>query len=142
MAWLLDTNILSEGRKMRPEPRVTAFFEDHPLNQLFISVINIAEIRFGIELQQDPARRADLNDWLTRILRPAFEGRILSVTDEIFLKWRLMMEEGGKGGHTYSHPDLFLAATALHHGLTLVTRDRRDFDKTGVLVFNPWDQLR
>ena len=59
MAWLLDTNILAEGRKPRPEPRVTAFYETQPLNQLYISVVNIAEIRFGIELQQDPARRAE-----------------------------------------------------------------------------------
>jgi hypothetical protein len=76
MAWLLDTNILSEGRKPRPEPRVTAFFETQPLNQLDISVVNIAEIRFGIELQQDPAQRAELNDWVTLTRRPAFTGRI------------------------------------------------------------------
>ena len=64
MAWLLDTNILSEGRKLRPEPRVTAFYDKQPLNHLYISVVNIAEIRFGIELQEDAARRAELNDWL------------------------------------------------------------------------------
>jgi predicted nucleic acid-binding protein len=140
MAWLLDTNILSEGRKPRPEPRVTAFYDSQPLNQLYISVVNIAEIRFGIELQEDPARRAELSDWLTLTLRPAFAGRILPVTEDIFLKWRLLMEDGRKLGHTYSHPDLFLAATALHHGLTVVTRDRSDFDKARAPVFNPWEQ--
>ena len=114
MAWLLDTNILSEGRKPRPEPRVTAFYDSQPLNQLYISVVNIAEIRFGIELQEDPARRAELNDWLTPTLRPAFARRILPVTEDILLKWRLLMEDGRKTGHTYSHPDLVLAATALH----------------------------
>ncbi len=140
MAWLLDTNILSEGRKPKPEPRVTAFYARQPLNQLFISVVNIAEIRFGIELQEDPARRAELKDWLTRVLRPTFAGRILPVTEDILLKWRLLMEDGRKSGHTYSHPDLLLAATALHHGLTVVTRDRSDFDKARVEVFNPWEQ--
>ena len=59
MAWLLDTNILSEGRKPRPEPRVAAFYQTQPLNQLYISVVNIAEIRFGIELQEDPTRRVE-----------------------------------------------------------------------------------
>jgi predicted nucleic acid-binding protein len=113
MAWLLDTNILSEGRKPRPEPRVTSFYNRQPLNQLYISVINIAEIRFGIELQEDPVRRAELNDWLTLILRPAFAGRILPVTEDIILKWRLLMETGRKTGHTYSHPDLLLAANML-----------------------------
>jgi toxin FitB len=140
MAWLLDTNILSERRKPKPEPRVTAFYDVQPLNALYISVVSIAEIRFGIELQEDVTRRAELNDWLTRTLRPAFTGRILPVTEDILLKWRTLMEDGRKTGHTYSHPDLVIAATALHHGLTVVTRDRSDFDKARVPVFNPWEE--
>lgn len=126
-------------RKPKPHPRVTAFYNGQPLNELYISVVNIAEIRFGIELQEDPARRAQLNDWLSLKLRPAFAGRILPVAEEVLLKWRLLMEEGRKIGHTYSHPDLLLAATALHHGLTVVTRDRSDFDRAGAPVFNPWE---
>ena len=62
MAWLLDTNILSEGRKPRPDPRVTAFYDMEPLHELDISILSIAEIRFGIELQDDAARRAELDD--------------------------------------------------------------------------------
>ena len=62
------------------------------------------------------------------------------MTEEILLRWRLLMEDGRKIGHSYSHPDLLLAATALEHGLTVVTRDRSDFDKAGVPVFNPWEQ--
>ena len=84
-------------------------------------MVSIAEIRFGIELQEDPTRRAELNEWLTLTLRPAFAGRILPVTEDILLKWRTLMEDGRKIGHTYSHPDLMLAATALHHGFTVVT---------------------
>jgi predicted nucleic acid-binding protein len=139
MAWLLDTNILSERRKPRPEPKVTAFYAGQPLEALYISVVSIAEIRFGIELQQDVARRAELNEWLALTLRPAFAGRILAVTEDILLQWRTLMEEGRKIGHTYSHPDLLLAATAIQHGLTVVTRDRSDFDKARVPVFNPWE---
>jgi predicted nucleic acid-binding protein len=142
MPWLLDTNILAEGRKPRPEPRVLAFYDSQPLNQLYISVVNIAEIRFGIELQEDATRRAELNDWLTMTLRPAFAGRVLAVTEDILVKWRLLMEDGRKTGHTYSHPDLVIAATALHHGLTVVTRDRSDFDKARVPVFNPWEPVK
>ena len=119
---------------------MTAFYDRQPLNQLYISVVNIAEIRFGIELHEDPTRRAELNDWLTLTLRPAFAGWILPVTEGILLKWRLLMEDGRKIGHTYSHPDLLLAATALHHGLTVVTRDRSDFDKARTPVFNPWEE--
>jgi toxin FitB len=140
MARLLDTNILSERRKPKPEPRVTAFYDAQPLSQLHISVVNIAEIRFGIELQEDPTRRAELNEWLALKLRPAFAGRILPVTEDILYKWRLLMEDGRKSGHTYSHPDLLLAATAFQHGLTVVTHDRSDFDKARVPVLNPWEQ--
>jgi predicted nucleic acid-binding protein len=139
MAWLLDTNILSEGWKPRPDPRVTAFYAAQPLDQLYISVVNVAEIRFGIERQEHQSRRAALNDWLTVTLMPTFAGRILPMTEDILLKWRLLLEAGRQIGHTYSHPDLLLAATALHHGLTVVTRDRGDFDKAGVPVFNPWE---
>ena len=62
---MLDTNVLSEGRKPRPEMRVAAFFAAQPLSSLYISDVNIAEIRCGIELQRDPARRAQLEDWLS-----------------------------------------------------------------------------
>jgi predicted nucleic acid-binding protein len=139
MAWLLDTMILSEGRRPRPEPRVTAFYETQPLGQLYVSVVSFAEIRFGIELVQNPARRAELNDWLTLTLRPAFEGRVLPIAEDVMLKWRLLLEEGRKSGHTFSQPDLIIAATAMHHGLTVVTRDRSQYDKARVPVFNPWE---
>ena len=139
MAWLLDTNILSELRRPKPEPRVVDFVASCPLDQLYISVVTLAEIRFGIELVDEPNRRAELNDWLTHKVRPMFDQRILQVTEDIMLKWRLLVEEGRKTGHTFSQPDLIIAATAIHHGLTVVTRDRSDYDKARVPVVNPWD---
>jgi predicted nucleic acid-binding protein len=139
MAWLLDTNVLSEGRRLRPEPRVAAFIAAQPLNELYISVVTFAEIRFGIELLDDPVRRAELNGWLTQKLRPMFASRVLPITEDIMVKWRLLLEEGRKMGHTFSQPDLIIAATALHHGLTVVTRDRADFEKARVPVLNPWE---
>ena len=140
MAWLLDTMILSEGRRQWPEPRVAAFYGAQPLDELYVSVVTFAEIRFGIELVKDPTQRAELNDWLMRKLRPMFAGRVLPITEDIMLKWRLLLEEGRKRGHTFSQSDLIIAATALHSGLTVVTRDRSDYDKTGVPVLNPWEQ--
>ena len=139
MAWLLDTNILSELRRPRPDPNVVAFVSGIPLDQLYISIVTLAEIRFGIEIVADPIRRAELLEWLTRTVRPMFDERILPITEDILLKWLLLVEEGRKTGHTFSLPDLMIAATALHHGLTVVTRDRSDFDKAGVPVLNPWD---
>jgi toxin FitB len=138
MAFLLDTMILSEGRKPVPEPKVTAFYAMQPLDQLYVSVVSFAEIRFGIELHADATRRAELHDWLDLTLRPAFAGRALPITEDILLKWRLLLHEGRKTGHTFSQPDLIIAATAAHHGLTVVTRDRMHYDKARVPVFNPW----
>lgn len=140
MAWLLDTNILSEIRRLRPEPKVLAFITSHPLEQLYISTVTLAELRFGIELLSEGSRRRDeLNQWLTETVRPMFEQRILPVTEDIMFRWRVLVEEGRKLGHTYSQPDLIIAATALHHGLTIVTRDRGDFERARVPLVNPWD---
>ena len=139
MSWLLDTNILSELRRPRPEPKVGDFVTGCPLPQLYISVVTLAEIRFGIELIGEPGRRAALNDWLTHRVRPMFEGRMLPLSEEVMLKWRLLVEEGRKAGHTYSQPDLMIAATALHNGLTVVTRDRSEYDMAQVPVLDPWD---
>jgi hypothetical protein len=69
-----------------------------------------------------------------------FNDRVLPVTEDIMFRWRVLMEEGRKTGHTFSQPALIIAATALHHGLTVVTRDRSDFDKARVPVFNPWEE--
>ena len=68
-----------------------------------------------------------------------FEQRVLPITEEIMFKWRLLVEEGRKAGHTFSQPDLIIAATAMHHGFTVVTRDRSHYDKARVAVFDPWD---
>ena len=136
--WLLDTNILSELRKPKPEPKVVAFVGAQPLDCLFVSAVTFAEIRFGIELVADIHKRAALSDWLNLQLRPMFENRALPVSEDVMFKWRLMVEEGRKAGHTFSQPDLIIAATALHHGLTIVSRDTGGYDRTGVPLVNPW----
>jgi predicted nucleic acid-binding protein len=136
--WLLDTNVLSELRRPRPEPKVIAFVAAQPLDSLYISSVTLAEIRFGIELVTDAGRRAELNDWLTHKVRPMFEQRVLPVSEDVMFKWRLLVEDGRKAGHTFSQPDLILAATALEHGLTLVSRDTSDYEKAKVPVLNPW----
>lgn len=137
-SWLLDTNILSELRRPKPDRRVVAFVRSQPLDLLFVSAVTFAEIRFGIELVQEPRRRSELNEWLTYKLRPMFAERVLPVTEDILLRWRLLVEEGRRGGHTFSQPDLLIASTALHHGLTIVSRDTTEYVMAHVPVFNPW----
>lgn len=136
--WLLDTNILSELRRPRPEPKVVRFVSAQPLDSLYVSTVTLAEIRFGIERVADAGRRAALNDWLAHTVRPMFAQRVLQVTEEIMFKWRLLVEDGRKARHTFSQPDLIIAATALEHGLTLVTRDTGEYEKARVPILNPW----
>jgi toxin FitB len=137
--WLLDTNVLSELRRPRPEPKVVAFVAAQPLDLMFVSTVTLAEIRVGIELVSDANRRVELNEWLTHKVRPMFEQRILPVSEDVMFKWRLLVEDGRKSGHTFTQPDLIIAATGLHHGLTVVTRDTSDYAKTRVALLNPWD---
>lgn len=137
--WLVDTTILSEIRKRRPHRKVVAFVAEQPLDLLYVSTVTLAEIRFGIELVSDANRRAELNTWLTHKVRPLFAQRVLDLTEDVLFKWRLLVEEGRKSGHTLSQPDLFIAATALHHGMTVVSRDTREYERAGVAVFSPWD---
>jgi hypothetical protein len=101
--------------------------------------VTFAEIRFGIDLQPDTQRRAELNDWLTRKVRPMFHGRVLEITEDVMLRWRVLVEEGRKSGYTFSQPDLIIAATALHYGLSVVTRDRSNYERAHVPVVNPWE---
>jgi len=137
-AWLLDTNVISELRRPRPNERVRRFIARQRLEDLFVSAVTFAEIRFGIETLEDPNRRAELGDWLLHRVRPLFAQRVLEVSEDVMFRWRLLVEEGRKSGHTYSQPDLIIAATALHHGLTLVSRDVGDFERTRVRLVNPW----
>jgi len=100
--------------------------------------VTFAEIRFGIERVDDATRRAELGDWLVHKVRPMFDQRTLPVGEDVMFKWRLLVEDGRKTRHTYSQPDLIIAATALHHGLTIVTRDTRDYERARAPVLNPW----
>lgn len=136
--WLLDTNVLSELRRPRPDARVRKFIAGQRLEDLFVSTVTFAEIRFGIEIVSDPIHRAELTEWLTHRVRPLFDQRVLEVSEDVMFKWRLLVEEGRKAGHTFSQPDLIIAATALQHGLTVVTRDTADYARSRVPLFNPW----
>ena len=138
--WLLDTNVLSELRRPKPNQSVVRFVASKPLDLLFVSAVTFAEIRFGIESVPDFTRRSALSDWLAHKVRPMFEQRTLPISEDVMFKWRLLVEVGRKAGHTFSQPDLIIAATALHHGLTVVSRDTSDFRKAGAPVLNPWHE--
>lgn len=136
--WLLDTNVVSELRKSRPERRVKAWSDAQTPESLFLSTVTVAEIQYGIERQADPVFRAELDTWLDHGLRRWFDGRILPLDENVILEWRRMVARGREQGITFGQPDLFIAATARVHSLTLCTRNEHDFRNAGVRVFNPW----
>lgn len=136
--WLLDTNVVSELRRPRPNPKVAAFVASQPGTMLFTSEVTFGEIRYGIEQLDDAARRADINLWLDRTLRPLFAGRVLPVTEDVIVRWKTMVAAGQARRHTHSQPDLFVAAIAALEDLVVVSRDTAEFVIAGVPVFDPW----
>jgi predicted nucleic acid-binding protein len=140
--WLLDTNVVSELGRPKPDSNVVQFVSSQPFHLLFVSVVTFAEIRFGIEILKDAGRRSELTQWMVNQARPMFENRVLEITEDILLTWRLLIEKGRKSGHTFSQADLMIAATAAHHGLTVVSRDTTEFEHANVPVLNPWKSLQ
>jgi predicted nucleic acid-binding protein len=139
--WLLDTNVVSELRKPKPETKVVNFIAAQPGETLFLTDITLAEITYGIEQLNDAARRADLHRWMERNLRPSFAGRILAITEDVLVRWKTMAVEGRKRGHTFGQPDLFIAAIASLQDLVAVSRDISEFVEAGVPVFDPWTSV-
>jgi predicted nucleic acid-binding protein len=139
--WLLDTNVVSELRKSKPDSKVINFISAQPGAMLFVTDVTLAEIVYGVEQLGDAARRTDIRLWLERNLRPLFAGRILAVTEDVIVRWKTMVVEGQKRGHTFGQPDLFIAAIAALQDLVVVSRDVREFTEAGVPVFDPWSSV-
>lgn len=141
--WLLDTNVISELRKPECNVQVKRWSESQDPTSLFLSIVTIAEIRYGIErLPTAAAVRSRLEAWLTHELRPWFADRLLEVDEEVFLTWRRLVEKGKVKNYPFSQPDLFIAATASLHDLCVVTRNVADFVQAGAPVLNPWTDTK
>ncbi len=137
--FLLDTNVISELMKPRPNPKVGAWIDAMAEDLLYLSAITIGEVRRGIELLADhDPKRATLQNWLARDVRTRFAGRIIAFDDVVAERWGLLEAAAKKRNATLPTIDAQLAATALHYNLTFVTRNTDDFALTGVSIFNPW----
>jgi hypothetical protein len=128
MGWLLDTNILSELRRPKPDPKVTAFVAALSMDLMYVSAVTLSEIRFGIELIADANKRADLNGWLNHKVRPMFDQRVLPISEDVMFKWRLLVEDGRKAGHTYNPTSLSprlvcITASRSFRGTSLTMRE-------------------
>jgi predicted nucleic acid-binding protein len=136
--FLLDTNVISELVKPRPEPKVVSWIEEIDENLLYLSVLTLGEIRKGVAALPQSTRRTALEAWLESGLRLRFSKRILPVDEPVADRWGSLAGQALKDGHPLPVVDGLLAATAIHHNLTLVTRNTGDTAATGVAVFNPW----
>lgn len=137
--WLLDTNVVSELRKANCDVHVREWADAQQPAQMFLSMVTIAEIRYGIErLDPGDARRRQLELWLARELRPWFANRLFAIDEDVLLTCRRLAEKGRALRVSFLQPDLFVAATALLHDLCVVTRNIGDFIVAGVPVLNPW----
>lgn len=138
--FLLDTNIISELVKPKPEANVTEWVENTDESLLYLSVLTFGEIRRGIAALPQSRRRATLEAWLDKDLRARFENRILVIDQEVADRWGLLTAAARNSGIVLPVIDGLLAATALEHNLTLVTRDTGQIPSMGVAVFNPWEK--
>jgi len=136
--YLLDTCVLSEFVKTVPEAKVLAWINVRDENDLYVAAMSLAELRRGVARLPASRRKTDLTAWLEQ-LEAGFADRILPFTSETAAYWGEMCARVEAGGRTMAAFDSIIAATAVEHGLVLVTRNDRDFMAALPVVFNPWE---
>lgn len=142
MMYVLDTNVVSELRKIRAgkaDPHVAAWTESVDAADLFVSAITIMELELGVLSieRKDATQGAVLRAWLEHHVLPEFSGRTLSVDTAVAQRCARLHVPDKRGGR-----DALIAATALVHGMTVVTRNVADFQSTGVTILNPWESIQ
>jgi toxin FitB len=136
--FLLDTNVISELVRRRPDRKVAGWIDGTPEELLHLSVLTLGEIRKGIASLPAGSRRIALEAWLDSDVMLRFAGRILAIDQSVADRWGLISAQAAASRWPLPVIDGLLAATAFDHNLTLVTRNTRDVAATGVAVFNPW----
>jgi predicted nucleic acid-binding protein len=138
MAFLLDTNLISEWVKPQPNPGAITWLAGIDEDRVFLSVVTLAELRSGVERLVAGARRARLEHWLVEGLPARFEHRIMPIDAPIADLWGRIIQRGLAAGRLIGATDGFIAATAARHSLTLVTHNTSDFDPLGLSLLDPW----
>jgi predicted nucleic acid-binding protein len=139
--FLLDTNIPSELTKPMPDSQVSIWVDAQDNASLYLSVVSVGELRRGFTVLPQSKRRMQLEQWFEQYLLPLFANRVLPVTQSIGDRWGVLGGECQLRGTPLNTADGMIAATALEHDLTVVTRNVKDFAGLGVTVFNPWDAV-
>jgi predicted nucleic acid-binding protein len=137
LSYLIDTNVLSELRRRTPDPGVLQWFAARPANTLYLSVLTLGALRKGIDALEQDARKLSLLDWLETELPSFFSGRVLPVDAVVADRWGRLQAQARRPLPAINS---LLAATAMAHGLTLITRNLKDFQYTGLQLLSPWSQ--
>ncbi|MXW00764.1 MAG: type II toxin-antitoxin system VapC family toxin [Holophagales bacterium] len=140
MTYLLDTNVVSEGMKTRPEPRVVAWFLEHRAAEVYMSTLTLGELVRGARKHPDEGKRRVLETWIRDDLARQFKGRILPFDAEAAVMWGDLLAAGDQAGLRLPAVDAQIAAVARRHGMTVVTRNVRDFSLMNVPLLNPWSE--
>lgn len=138
MRYLVDTNVLSEPTKPRPDPVVLDWVASRPPDSTAVSAVSLGEVQKGIELLQHGQKRVQLEQWFTYAIREQYGDRVLPITRDVALVWGRLTAVDQKRGRVLKLADGLLLATAAVYKLTIVTRNERDFEGRGVPVHNPW----
>jgi predicted nucleic acid-binding protein len=137
MRYLLDTNVISELQKSSCNPAVKVFIENTPPEDLFLSTISIGEIWYGVAKLNDGKKKLELSAWLNNQLPEYFQERVLLLDNQTAAEWGRLRSRQKR---TLPVIDSLIAATALVHRLSLVTRNTQDFeDIAGISLLNPWE---
>jgi predicted nucleic acid-binding protein len=136
--YLLDTNVVSELQKTRCDPRVRDFIEAIPTEELYVSSITLGELSYGVEKLPSGKKKHDLTIWLYAKLPEWFHERVLSLDTDTWIEWGRIRANAGR---TMPVIDMLIAAAAITHHMTLVTRNIKDFeDIEGIILINPWEK--
>jgi toxin FitB len=136
--FLLDTNVVSEWVKPRPNSGVVEWLATSDEDRLFLSVATLAELCYGVERLPIGRKSAQLREWLETELTGRFEGRVVTIDEVVAATWGKLLAKADAAGRPMGVMDGFLAATAAVHQMTLVTRNETDFAEAGIKTFNPW----
>lgn len=138
---LLDTNVLSEQFRAKPDERVLTWLNDQPLETLYLSAMTVAEIRAGVALMPEGKRKKTLSDRIEEKLLPLFAGRVLPFDMSCTRAYAAVLATAKRSGSGIAAADAVIAATALDGGFSVATRDTSPFEAAGVTVINPWGEV-
>jgi len=140
--YLLDTCLISELVKKEPNPAVVSWLDEQDEQKLFLSVLNLGELQKGISKLPDGTKKSELQAWVALDLVERFTGRILEIDLDTALTWGRLQGEAEQAGDKLPVMDSLIAATAVAHGLIVVTRNVKDIERCGVRVCNPWEEIK